>query len=48
LRNYKNKQTDMQAKIIGGLFGLLFGGVCFEAGRISQREQKDDYSTTKV
>lgn len=29
----------MQSKIIGCLFGLVWTGVCYEAGRVSQQEK---------
>ncbi len=27
-------------KIFGGLFGLFWGGLCYEAGKVSQKQQK--------
>ena len=31
-------------KIFGGLFGVLWGGICYEAGKVSQKQQKEDFS----
>lgn len=38
----------MQTKVIAGLLGLLWGGVCYEAGKVSQQEKNEDFSSQQV
>jgi hypothetical protein len=38
----------MQSKIFGTFFAIIWGGICYQGGRISEQQKKDDYSFNKV
>lgn len=50
-KNYIFKRflkDQMQSKLFGTFFAIIWGGICYQGGKISEQQKKDDYSFNKV